>query len=1293
VLVDDELRLALSLYAPTGTMAFGGADTQSYNVIGDTTTNMSHSLASDDDLYIEGDLEVDGSAWFDASVTVAGTFTSASSKFIVDTNGDIVKLKNLTYSFPSSHTANGVLTNNGSGTLTWATVGASSITDDSLDFAQFEDTLDLDANLTLNQTAYTWAQTYTGTAGAGFTYTASGALTSGNSAFDLNISNASATIPAMMITNAGSSYALRINDDGTTTDTTPFVVDASGNVGIGDTNADAKLDIMASQTSGILQQISYESAATLAGNLIGLDLDLYTNVTPSTYNVTGINLELPTGASGDMTFLKFLEGSSTLYDFDVTSAQFNVPASFNNAGDVSLAYDLIFTNNSAAYLTFNGPGYVRTDDPAGNYDLTLLAANSGAIVVNDFLEVSDSTASTALAIINQTGGGPILDIEQNGTSKLYITNGGNVGIGVTAAGSLLHIATDTTALGQTVFEQASADSDAWDLNFRKARGTVASPTVITTGDELGAINFRGYSGAGGYVTGAAIKAISEGTVATTRVPANLSFWTGTDAVPSVLTERMRIDKAGNIGIGTTSPDAQLEVYGSSNKLRLSYNDTYYTDLSTTSAGNLAINTVGGTIDIDDGVLDFATQTVDITLNNAVDALNFDSNTLSIDASNNYVGIGTAAPVSLLSLSSSTASPILTLTNASDTTTYDPTINFRTGATPAVRQSIWLDDSDSDKLKFGLTGATYPALTIGTDGYFLSQIPDNSTTAFEIKEATNSYLTFDTTNDAEKIVVGKNLEVGTLKVDANSGAVNFIDMDITGTDPAGTTQSLSVALDGNVVATFYGEANGAGVLQNPRFGVGVTEPNYKLDVLQVSTTGPSYAANFFNDGDTSPYHGLRVQAGADDASGTTYYLDAYDGNGGSVGYLANVAGTFDVTDVSDVSTKTNIENTSLSGLNIINGLRVVDFNRSQNPDGPVIHGFVAQEVQAVFPEMVSEGLDGLLGLQKSLLIPVLVKAVQEQQTGFDLKIEGLESGLGNQELGIAELESRIGDLESGIGNQESRIGNLENKTTVADGSGEQADLESLQGALQTLVNSLSNLENVSSELDNLGASILTVMENSEVNAARIDELEQETKNLNQIVKVVEDAVVIGDLNKFIVLDSATGLEIKSANFSLDRDGNVIASGEIKTKIGRISSETGILELNPGEANDTVPNPKVVIAGDLEIQGKIILGAASQKDGEEETQDQPEADATTGKAKILAGETAIVIANNNVTENSLIYITPTSKTGGQVLYLDGQRAEDETNPDDPEETLPRGFTVAIEKAVEEELEFNWFVVDSH
>ena len=83
--------------------------------------------------------------------------------------------------------------------------------------------------------------------------------------------------------------------------------------------------------------------------------------------------------------------------------------------------------------------------------------------------------------------------------------------------------------------------------------------------------------------------------------------------------------------------------------------------------------------------------------------------------------------------------------------------------------------------------------------------------------------------------------------------------------------------------------------------------------------------------------------------------------------------------SDANLKTGVVNTSISGCAAINALRVVDYKWRANTglyDGGKTHvGFIAQEVQAIIPDMVSR-VDSTLVLNKSEMIPFLVKAVQE-----------------------------------------------------------------------------------------------------------------------------------------------------------------------------------------------------------------------------------------------------------------------------------------------------------------------------
>jgi hypothetical protein len=83
-----------------------------------------------------------------------------------------------------------------------------------------------------------------------------------------------------------------------------------------------------------------------------------------------------------------------------------------------------------------------------------------------------------------------------------------------------------------------------------------------------------------------------------------------------------------------------------------------TDLTITSGADIIL--AGTAVNITADTIDLSDATKDVTLNAAVDALNFDSNTLSIDASNNRVGIGTTSPVQKLTIEGDT-------TNAGDGT--------------------------------------------------------------------------------------------------------------------------------------------------------------------------------------------------------------------------------------------------------------------------------------------------------------------------------------------------------------------------------------------------------------------------------------------------------------------------------------------------------------------------------------------------------------------------------------------------------------------------------------------------
>jgi hypothetical protein len=76
--------------------------------------------------------------------------------------------------------------------------------------------------------------------------------------------------------------------------------------------------------------------------------------------------------------------------------------------------------------------------------------------------------------------------------------------------------------------------------FRKARGTATAPTVVTSADDLGQVDFYACVAAGEWVRSAQILVECTGTVATTRGPGVITIKTATDAAPSVLTSAMTI---------------------------------------------------------------------------------------------------------------------------------------------------------------------------------------------------------------------------------------------------------------------------------------------------------------------------------------------------------------------------------------------------------------------------------------------------------------------------------------------------------------------------------------------------------------------------------------------------------------------------------------------------------------------------------------------------------------------------------------------------------------------------------
>ncbi len=127
-------------------------------------------------------------------------------------------------------------------------------------------------------------------------------------------------------------------------------------------------------------------------------------------------------------------------------------------------------------------------------------------------------------------------------------------------------------------------------------------------------------------------------------------------------------------------------------------------------------------------------------------------------------------------------------------------------------------------------------------------------------------------------------------------------------------------------------------------------------------------------------------------------------GARVAYVnTNGAWTVD----SDLNLKKNISGLQPT-LNRIMQLRPVKYHYKEQPNSASKSlGFIAQEVQPLFPEMVVTGEDGKLGMSYSYAGVIAIKAIQEQQEIIDSQQEQIN----NQEERLNALEKEIEELKA------------------------------------------------------------------------------------------------------------------------------------------------------------------------------------------------------------------------------------------------------------------------------------------
>ncbi|HPD45186.1 MAG TPA: hypothetical protein PK131_03345, partial [Candidatus Woesebacteria bacterium] len=116
--------------------------------------------------------------------------------------------------------------------------------------------------------------------------------------------------------------------------------------------------------------------------------------------------------------LSFSDAGTTLFNINSAGANFNVPTAFNSSGDISLAYDLNFTNNTSSNIITVAPLTIEVGENFESNNLTLKTYNAGKIIFDSSNLYTDGTYFG----IGTT----------NPTTTLDVTGAINTSIGITA---------------------------------------------------------------------------------------------------------------------------------------------------------------------------------------------------------------------------------------------------------------------------------------------------------------------------------------------------------------------------------------------------------------------------------------------------------------------------------------------------------------------------------------------------------------------------------------------------------------------------------------------------------------------------------------------------------------------------------------------------------------------------------------------------------------------------------------------------------------------------------------------